>query len=140
MGISHITSAVMVFLTGLLPAGCHRDAAKSPHPKSSQVANANGKTSSVVSLKSFERKIGTISLTNLDDTYVQFSSGESFTLTPKILDSRNVRITLAVESKDAYGATHNFAVTQVVAEPGKPVKVAVGGYDLSFTPEVYPQN
>lgn len=139
MGISQITSTVMVFLAGLLPASCHRESAKLTHPKS-PAATANGTTNSVVNLKSFDRKIGNISLTNLDDTYVQFSSGESFTLTPKILDSRSVRITLAVESKDAYGAPRNFAVTQVVAEPGKPVKVVVGGYHLSFTPEVYPQN
>jgi hypothetical protein len=28
----------------------------------------------------------------------------------------------------------------VVTEPGKPLEVAVGGYNLSFTPKVFPGN
>ena len=126
----------MVFLTGLVPASCHKESSQHKAPP----AIAADGTTNTVNAKSFDRKIGEITLTNLNDTYVQFSTGENFTLTPKMLDKRNVRITLAVESKDTYGDTHDFAVTQVVTEPGKPLEVAVGSYNLSFTPHVFQGN
>jgi hypothetical protein len=137
MGISQTASAVMAFLAGLLPASCHKETA---HPQAPAPVVAIAGSTNTVNAKSFDRKIGEIALTNLNETYVQFSTGENFTLTPKMLDKRNVRITLSVESKDAYGDPHDFAVTQVVTEPGKPLEVAVGGYNLSFTPKVFPGN
>lgn len=134
MGISQVASAALVFLTGLLPASCHKEAAQ--HKPATPAVAANRSTNAVDLTKTFDRNIGEIALTNLDDTYVQFSTGESFTLTPRILDKNNVRITLAVECRDSYGDTHDFAVTQVIAQPGKPLDVAVGSYNLSFTPQV----
>ena len=129
----------MVFLAGLLPASCHKESAQRETSASTIAAGASTNTiNATVNAKSFERNIGEIALTNLNDTYVQFSTGENFTLTPKVLDKNNVRITLAVESKDVYGDTHDFAVTQVVTEPGKPLEVAVGSYSLSFTPQIFP--
>lgn len=126
----------MVFLTGLLPASCHKESAqKAPAP----VIAMDGVTNTV-NVKSFERKLGNITLTNLNDTYVQFSTGECFTLTPKMIDKSNVRITLSVESKDDYGDTHDFAVTQVYAKPGNAVEVAIGSYNLSFTPAIAADN
>lgn len=127
----------MAFLAGLLPASCHKETSQ---PKASAPIVAVDGTTNTVNVRSFERKIGNISLTNLDDTYVQFSTGETFTITPKLLDSKSARITLAVESRDAFGDPHNFAVTQIVAEPGKPVEVALGGYNLSFTPKILPKS
>lgn len=135
MGISQTTSAIMVFLAGLIPASCHKE---SPQQKVPTPTIAADGTTNTVNAKSFERNIGQITLTNLNDTYVQFSTGENFTLTPRMIDKKNVRITLAVESKNDYGDTHDFAVTQVITEPGKPLEVAVGGYNLSFTPEIQP--
>ena len=134
MGLSQATSAVLVFLAGLVPASCHKETQKTPAP-----AAVSSRFTNAVAVNSNERAIGKIALTNLDDTYVQFSSGETFTLTPKIGSDDNVQITLSVQSQNAYGATKNFAATQLVAEQGKPVNVAIGGYNVSFTPQVYPQ-
>lgn len=82
------------------------------------------------------RNLGEIALTNHNETCLQLASGESFTLTPKLLDRNNVQITLAVESKNDYGETHNFAVTQVITQSGKPLEVAVGDLNFFFTPRV----
>jgi hypothetical protein len=130
MGITQTTSAVMIFLTGLLPASCHKTA---PVKKATPSAVAAIGTNGVVSAN---RDLGEISLTNHNDTCLWLPTGESFTLTPKLLDKHNVQITLSLESKNDYGETHNFAVTQVIAQPGKPLEVAVGDLNLTFTPRV----
>ena len=127
MGIAQTTSAIMIFLTGLLPASCHKTA--SP-PKPAAPAMPASSVAAAV------RNLGEISLTNYDETCLHLATGESCTLTPKLLDKHNVQITLALESKNEYGETHNFAVTQVVAQPGKPLEVAVGNLNLTFTPHV----
>ena len=133
MGLSQATSAVLVFLAGLLPASCHKET-----PKAASAAAVSG-TTNAVAVPANQRAVGKITLTNLEDTYVRFSTGETFTLTPKLTGDHGVQITVSMQSQNAYGATKNFAVTQLVADQGKPVDVAIGGYDFSFTPQVYPQ-
>jgi len=82
------------------------------------------------------RNLGEIALTNHNETCVQLTSGESCILTPKMLGRNNVQITLALEAKDNYGDTHDFSVTQIITQPGKPLEVAVGDLSLAFTPRV----
>jgi len=82
------------------------------------------------------RNLGEISLTNRNETCLQLATGESCTLTPKLLDKHNVQITLAIESKNDYGETHGLAVAQVIGQSGKPLEVAVGDLNLTFTPRV----
>jgi hypothetical protein len=130
MGITQTTSAVMIFLTGLLPASCHKSAPQQKTAPPAMVATATNNVNPA------NRNLGVISLTNHNETCLQLASGESFTLTPKRLDQHNVQITLAVESKNDYGETHNFAVTQVIAQPGKSLEVAVGDLNLTFTPRL----
>ena len=115
----------MIFLTGLLPASCHKTVTEQ---KSATVATAAANPD--------DRTLGEISLTNHNETCLRLATGESCTLTPKILDKRNVQIVLALESKNDYGETHDFAVTQVIAQTGKPLEVAVGNLNLTFTPRV----
>lgn len=126
----------MVFLTGLLPASCHKESPQQKAPPAVIAIDGTTNSASAVNTKSFERKLGNIVLTNLNDTFVQFSTGECFTLTPKLIDKNILRINLSVESKDEYGDTHDFAATQVITKPGQPVDVAIGKYTLSFIPEV----
>ena len=120
----------MIFLTGLLPASCHKMAAQQ---KSAPPAMTLTLTNGMVSPN---RNLGEISLTNHNETCLRLATGESCTLTPRMLDRHNVQITLALESKNDYGETHDFVVTQVIAQPGKPLEVAVGDLNLTFTPRV----
>ena len=132
MGIAQTTSAVMIFLTGLLPASCHKAA---PQQKSAPPAvAASAGTNSVGNAA--ERNLGEISLTNHNETCLLLSTGETCTFTPRLLDKRNVQLVLALESKNDFGETRHFAVTQIVAQPGKSMEVAVGYLDLTFTPRV----
>ena len=89
-----------------------------------------------VDTKSSNRYLGEINLTNKNETAFLLTSGESCTFTPKLLDKQNVQLTLAVESKNDYGETHNFAVKQVIAQTGKPLEIAVGDLNLTFTPHI----
>lgn len=131
MGISQITSSILVFLTGLLPASCHR----TPAPKAATasapviVTNASGG-------QSFKIDLGKICLTNNNETCVAFNTGETCTITPKLVNGKTVQFTLAFESKNNYGETKNFNVKQVTTAPGKPVEVSLGDFNLSFTPTV----
>jgi hypothetical protein len=127
MGIAQTTSAVMIFLTGLLPASCHKQA---PQQKSAAPTVVASWTNSP------NRNLGEISLTNHNETCVRLVSGESCTLTPKLLDKNNVQIVLALESKNDFGETHDFAVTQVITQTEKPLEIAVGDLNLTFTPHV----
>jgi hypothetical protein len=134
MGIVHPASAVLIFLTGLLPAGCHKGApaAKSAPPRVAMVAT---NTPSVAAL-STNCNLGVIALVNHDDTCLQLADGETCTLSTRVLDRRNVEITLAVETRNTFGETHDLAVTQIVTQPNKATEVAVGDLNLTFTPQI----
>ena len=128
MGISQIISVVALSLTGLLPASCHKTA---PQQKSSPPATvAQSKTNDIL------HNLGEVELTNHYETCVQLGGGKNCTLTPKMLDQKNVQITLSIESKTAAGKTHDLSVTQIVTRTGKPLEVAVGDFELSLTPRV----
>ena len=131
MGISQTTSAILVFLTGLLPASCHKE---NGQQKAAPPVAAVGSTNSVV--KPITGNIGQITLTNHADTCVEFANGTSCTLTPKLLDHDSVRITLALESKTDEGDTKNFSVAEVVVKQGKPTEVAIGNMTVTFTPVI----
>lgn len=131
MGISQITSTVLVFLTGLLPASCHKTSPTQKTPATPAAASANS-----AGIQSFKINLGELPLTNNNDTCVLFSTGESCTMTPKLLDGKTARITMAFESRNDFGETSNFSVKQVTVAQGKPVEVSVGHFNLSFTPKV----
>ena len=123
----------MVFLTGLLPASCHKG---DPQPKAAPSATVAAGTNAA---NAGTRNLGEISLTNHSETSFHLSTGQYCTLTPKLIGKQNVLITFAVESKNEYGETANYAATQVNGEPGKPVAIALGDLKLSFTPRVINQ-
>ena len=134
MGISQITSSVLVFLTGLLPASCHKTSPEQKATPASALVQTNATGG-----QSFRINLGTIPLTNNSDTCVLFSTGESCTMTPRLLDAKTARITLTFESKNEYGETKNFSVRQVTASQGKPVEITMGTFNLSFIPTVTPE-
>lgn len=128
MGISQITSAVLVFVTGLLPASCHKSTESAKGTPSAAALKTNATLNLVTG------NIGQISLTNRSEVSVLFANGASCTLTPKVVDSQNIQITLALETHKEDGDTKEFTVKQVVARDGKPMEVAVGNMNISFTP------
>ena len=80
--------------------------------------------------------LGNVTLTNHSDTYVSLGNGKNCVLTPNVVDSRDVQLTLTVESKTNQGKVHDLSVAQVVTRSGQEVEVAVGNYNFSLTPNL----
>ena len=81
-------------------------------------------------------ELGEVVLTNHFETVVRVGNGKSCTLVPRQMGSRNVELTLSLESRNAAGKTAELSVMQVSATPGKLMEVALGGMQLSFTPKL----
>ena len=81
-------------------------------------------------------ELGEVVLTNHFETVVRVGNGKNCTLVPRQMGSHNVELTLSLESRNAAGKTHELSVTQVSATSGKPMEVALGGMQLSFTPKI----
>ena len=127
MSFAQTTSAILVFLSGLVPASCRKEPPKAPPVVV---------TNTVVVAKPDPHNLGQVLLTNHVETSLHLASGEDCLFTPKILDRQNVQISLAIESKNDYGETRHFAATQFIAESGKLLQIAVGDVKLTFTPVI----
>jgi hypothetical protein len=129
MGISQTTAAMMVFLTGLLPASCHKEKPEAKTASSAMVATNTAATS-------LSRDFGEITLTNRSETCLQLADGKNCVLTPKLVDANNVSITVVLESPNGRGDTADFSVVQVNGQTGKPMDVTVGSLRFTFIPQV----
>ena len=98
--------------------------------------SVSNSSSNLVAAKANGCDLGEISLTNHYETCVLLGAGKDCILTPKMIDSHTVQLTVKVESKTAAGKTHDLSITQVITPSGKPFEVAVGGLSLSLTPNV----
>jgi hypothetical protein len=138
MWLTKIFTAAMVVLTGLLPSSCTNmkgnTSAKSKSPASQQPAHAT--SAPEVADSSTNRNLGELELTNYYEACVQLGAGKSCRITPKIIDSDNLQLTMSLESKRADGRTTGLSVTQVVTRPGKSFEVAVGDMNLTLTPKL----
>jgi len=133
MSWSHVIAGVSVFLTGLMPLSCHKVATTAASSKA-------GATNSVAGITSTnnapQHNLGSVSLTNHLETCLQLGGGKNCTLTPHVIDAHTLELTLALESRTTAGKVHDVSVTQVTAKSGKEVDVALGDYQLSFTPNI----
>jgi hypothetical protein len=78
--------------------------------------------------------VGEVTLTNHYETCVHLGRGKDCLVTPRLIDSRTVELTLTLETHAPGGKIHDLTVTQVNAKPGKPLEVAMGGFQFSMTP------
>jgi hypothetical protein len=125
MGIINCTAILAVISIGWLPASCSKKAsAQKNAPSTNNVAKAN------------EKNLGQLTLTNHYETCVEIGSGKSCLITPRILDAKNMQLTMSLQSKNAEGKTDALSVTQVIAQPGKPFEVAIGGMNLILIPQI----
>jgi len=88
-----------------------------------------------VALKPGDLCLGEVMLTNHCETSFQLSKGKNCTLLARD-DGGNLEVTVALRSCTANGLTQGLSVTQVSAKSGKPLEVALGDCELSFTPKI----
>jgi hypothetical protein len=131
-------ASIFVLMAGLLLAGCHK-----PAPEQQASVPAPAPTSGITGLTVKDgplvaHDLGAVMLTNHCETHVSLGPGKDCVLTPNVIDSHNVQITLTVESKKPNGKIHDLTITQVVTKSGQPFEVAVGAFSFSLTPNVAP--
>ncbi len=150
MSIQDIFSAVMTLRRGvvivsiiagtgykLAPMVWHKSEAKPvPVTAASTQAAANNPSSKTVAANVILHDLGNVTLTNHYETRVQLGGGKDCILSPKMIDSSNVQITFALESKTNAGKIHDLSVAQVVARTGKSVEIALGDFNLTLTPQM----
>jgi len=128
MGLSHIAVIAAISLGGLWPSSCSKTPAS---PQHAQVAGANTAVK-----QSKTRDLGVIQLTNHYETEIELGKGQSCTITPQLLDRRDLQLTLSFGSKNADGRPTGLCVTRVVAQQDKPFDITVNDMDLAFTPRL----
>lgn len=126
-----ITAAVMVMLAGLFLAGCDKTISRQKPAGPGISAIGDPGNTNLVS-----RDLGALMLTNNYETSVALGSGKHCILTPKLIDSHNVQLTVTVESRNTKGKIQDLSITQVITRLGKPFEVAVGSFSFSLTPNL----
>jgi hypothetical protein len=125
-------SAVMV-LKGFIAAlafslaslfGCSKTTVPVSSAKSDSVAQAKVKD------------LGVLELTNHYETYVKFGPNRNCRIVPKMLDRRDIELTLTVESKSPDGRISGLSIVQLTGKPEQAFQVSIGDTDFSFTPEI----
>ena len=131
--------AAVGLLAGLVLTGCQKEASQSNHasqPKTSSPGSSANTFDVKAETNIVSRNLGELTLTNHCETCVSLGAGKDCLFTPKMIDSHNVQLTLAVETKNVKGKIHDLSITQVVTRSGKPFEVAVGDFSFSLTPNV----
>ena len=133
MEMQRISAATMVLLAGLILTGCNKNSASQKTSSPGLSANSFGGNAET---NMISRDLGALTLTNHNETCVPLGAGKACLVTPKMIDSHNVQLTLTVETRTAKGRIHDLSITQVVTRPGKSFEVAVGGFNFSLTANV----
>jgi hypothetical protein len=129
MWLSKFFTAVLVALTGLLPSSCTKaKITTAQKQRASVVADASG--------VSTNRNLGELELTNYYEADIELGAGKSCRITPKVIDRKNLQLTMALESKKVDGQIAGLSVTQVIIRPGEPFEVAVGDMNFTLTPKL----
>jgi hypothetical protein len=128
MGLSHITVMAVISLSGLLPSSCTKTPAAPQHAQTTvtNAAVAQSKT----------RDLGVVQLTNHYETEIDLGTGKSCTIIPRLLDHRELQLTLSFGTKNAAGRPTGLSVTRVTAQPDQPFDITVNDMDLIFTPKL----
>jgi hypothetical protein len=123
MDLKTVISGIAVSLAGLF--GCHK--ADAP------AAAAKGNPA----IQSTVKDLGILQMTNNYETCVSIGAGKDCRMVPKILDRKNIEITVTFESKKPDGTTSGFSVVQLQGTTEKPFEVSIGtNTDFTFTPQV----
>ena len=128
MGITNFATVMVALSMSWLPLSCSKSSTAQPHTVSSTPAQ--------VSKPSNLKNLGELALTNHIETCVNLGAGNSCTITPTLLDGKNLQLVMALESKKKDGKMAGLSVVEVVAHSGQSFDIAVGDLDITLTPEL----
>lgn len=125
MVIKSVIASIAVSLAGFF--GCSKAAGP---------ATAAKGTGSEVA-QSTIKDLGILQMTNNYETCVSIGNGKDCRMVPKILDRKNIEITVTLESKKPDGTTTGLSILQLQGSTQKPFEVSVGtNTDFTFTAQV----
>jgi hypothetical protein len=127
MGITNFATVMVAFSMGWLPLSCSKTS-----PPQSHVSSTNQVAVKPENLKN----LGELALTNHIETCVNLGAGKSCTITPTLLDHKNLQLVMAFESKKSDGKTSGLSVVQVVEQSGQSFDIAVGDLDITLIPKL----
>ena len=127
MGITNFATVMVAFSMGWLPLSCSKTSSPQSHASS---------TNQVAVKPANMKNLGTLALTNHVETCVNLGAGKSCTITPTLLDRKDLQLVMALESKKSDGKTAGLSVVQIVTQPGQSFDIAVGDLDITLTPEM----
>lgn len=104
--------------------------------KATTPAAASAKATATAQAQPNIKDLGILQMTNNYETCVSFGPGKAGRMVPKMLDRKNVEITLTVESRKPDGETTGLSVVQLEGNVQKQFEVTVGNTDFTFTPQV----
>lgn len=93
-------------------------------------------TTKAPAVQSNIKDLGILHMTNNYETDVSFGPGKDGRMIPRILDRRNIQITLTLESRKPDGKTSDLSVVQLTGTTQKPFEVSIGDTDFTFTPQI----
>jgi hypothetical protein len=131
MGITNFATVMVAFSMGWLPLSCSKTSSPQSHaPSHASITNQ------VAAKPANLKNLGELALTNHVETCVNLGAGKSCTITPTLLDRKDLQLVMALESKKSDGKTAGLSVVQVVTEPGQSFDISVGDLDITLTPEM----
>jgi hypothetical protein len=131
MGTAHIATVITMIFASLIPSSCSKNSTLS------KAAAKPGSTNNVATATNTnEKNLGELSLTNHYETCIQLGAGKSCTIRPNLIDSKDLQLTMSLESKKTDGKTEGLIVTQVAARDGKSFEVAIGDMNFTLTPNI----
>ncbi|HEX3624395.1 MAG TPA: hypothetical protein VH280_03110 [Verrucomicrobiae bacterium] len=123
MDVKSVIASLAVSLSGFF--GCSKGAA--PAAKATTTAQSTVKD------------LGIVQMTNNYETCVSIGGGKDCRMIPKLLDRKNIQITVTLESKLPGGKTAGLSVLQLQGSNQKPFEVSVGtNTDFTFIAQVAP--
>ena len=123
MVLKSLITGVAVSLAGFF--GCSKAAAPATSAKATQAAG-----------ESNVKDLGILQMTNNYETCVSFGPGKDGRMVPKLLDRKNLEITLTVESTKPDGKPSGLSVVQLEGTVQKQFEVTIGNTDFTFTPQI----
>lgn len=124
--------------TGLLASGCKKRAPKVAPEVAPEITNAVAVMTNILAapVSSRTRDLGVLLLTNHCDTHIQLGEGKSCTLTPHLINPKQLQITLALETRSMDGKIQTLKIMKVVTKPGQQFEMDFGSLNLTLTPQM----
>lgn len=134
LGIKYGSPAWNHFYTG--PSKSTKILVPLPEAPGKATQMGQNQTNQPASVPTIASNLGEVSMTNHCECTVTLGQGKKCLFTPRVLDRHNVELTLALETRNEKGRIQDLTVTQVTAQMGKNMEVAIGNTAFSMTPMI----